>query len=232
MSNDTEKRLAALERGYKAEKEKADKLEAKLAETSRENKRLRAQSVDQARAAATGVNSMRELHAGPGGESPFESDPRAKYDALRRATLKDKSGLAYYFTDGPTYVGNRYYVGFRNSAKGNQADFIVTIPQDQDPSVQWEAVELGGVDPRTSIPVFRPLGSGEKMERELAAKREELASQFTNTEINERRAQQDRELGQRGARADAPPPPGGGPLDPKGLELGSPSGRPSDNAVG
>lgn len=233
MSKDLDARLAALERGYAKEKEAREKLEAELAKSQVENKRLRAQAIDQSRQqghAISALNTMRDLHQGK--DNPFSEDPREKYEELREKTLKDKAGNAYYFTDGPTYVGERYYVGFRNSPKGDQSDYIVVIPADRDPSLQWEAVELGGVDARSGQPVLRPLGTGEKMERDLAQKQADLSSQFvTNTELNERESKRNRELAGRGARSSAPPAPGAGPNDPKPVEP-TPAGRASDTQVG
>lgn len=233
MSKDLDSRLAALERGYAKEKEAREKLEAELAKSQVENKRLRAQAIDQSRQQGhtiSALNTMRDLHQGR--DNPFSEDPREKYEELRAKTLKDKAGNAYYFTDGPAYVGERYYVGFRNSPKGDQADYIVVIPVDRDPSLQWEPVELGGVDARTGQPILRPLGTGEKMEQELAQKQAELSSQFvTNTELNEQQSKRNKELAGRGARAGGPPAPGAGPGDPKPIDV-PPGPRPSDTQVG
>ena len=230
MSKEIEQRLATLERGYKAEKERGDKLKGQLEKATADNKRLRAHAVDQGRSQAqhiAGLQQLRDMALGP---PEGVDDPRERYEELRDRTLKDKAGNAYYFTDGPAYVGDRYYVGFRNSPKGSQGDFIIVIPKEQDPSVQWEAVELGGRDPKTGQPVLRPLGTGEKMEKDLAAREADFASQFTNTELNERRSQQQKDLGGKGARAGGPPAPGAGPNDPKPTEVAG--GRAADTTVG
>lgn len=210
---DLDKRLAA---DLQREKSAREAAEAKVKELERGLKAAAARNREDRVAANNHIatlNSMRDLAQGP--ENPYSVDAREKYEELKRTTLVDKAGNAYYFTDGPSHVNGVHYVGARNSDK--QSDYIVVMPKDQDPSVQWEATELAGTDVKTGQPILRPLGTGAKQKAALSAADSEAASQFvTNTEINEREAQRKRDaakLGPGAPKEDATPPAGARPSD-------------------
>lgn len=221
---DLDKRLADENRALKA---RADAAEAKAKDTERENKRLKAQqreTVVDANRHIGALNSMRDLAQGP--ENPFAEDATRKYEELKRTTLIDKAGNAYYFTDGPAHINGVYYVGAR-AGTDQQKDFIVVMPKDQDPSVTFLPTELAGTDPKTGQPILRPLGTGAKQAAALQARDSDAASQFiTNSEINARQEQQRKDAAKLGPGA---PLPTGAKQDEQKPADGS---RPSDTQVG
>jgi hypothetical protein len=226
MSN-VEKRLAELEKGLKASTNRAKAAEERATAAERELKELKARSRDKVVELAAENRQLRTMRDLTGPESPYANDSRETYERLKRDTVKTRDGQRHYYTETDAYVNGLYIKG----------DSVVSIPADQDPSVTWKPVKVGGKDAKTGALIFVPIETelDDGKEVDPSQQIDDGGAPVTNTELNTRAAAGRQRAGQRGAGAPpAPTPPERpGALEPEAsAEPSNSEPRPSDTDVG
>jgi Maltoporin periplasmic N-terminal extension len=229
---DIEKRFAALEKRVKSAEARAESAEARAAELERSHKELKAHARDrqyELREENRRLNSMRELH---GPESPYAENARDKYEQLKRATVKTKDGRRHYYSELASYVSD----GPKGAATYHPPGSFISVPADQDPSLTWKPVKVGGKDPKTGALVFLLLDDSVEEVEEDPSQQLDGDAPVTNTELNRKAEQARLAKAQLGAGAPAkptpPPAPGANELDDETDEGARSGDRPSDTEVG
>lgn len=220
----TEKRLAELEKGLKASAARAKAAEERAAAAELALKELKARARDQVVQLAGENRQLRTMRDLAGPTSGYDDDPRRKIAEMMRATVKTKDGQRHYFTDGDAYVNGVYI-------KGKDGGAVVSIPAEQEPSVTWHPVKVGGKDAKTGKLIFVPIEAELDADKEVDPSQQVDGDTPTNTELNERAAAGRQRAARRGAGAPVPP----SPLEQPGAnetEGESTEQRPADTDVG
>jgi hypothetical protein len=203
---DLDKRLAALEKGLAAAEDRAKKAEAANVALERELKQSKSahrDSVTQLQAQVHGLNAMRDLTGGP--ESPYSKDSSARYEELKKATVKTKDGRRHYYAEQPCYIADNG----RPPYTFYPAESIVSLPADQDPSVTWRPVEVVGKDPKSGKLTFAIKGSMAEVTTEDVDPGQQVDDGEkkprgpTNKDFNDKRAAEAEKMAQMGAGAPA-----------------------------